>query len=62
MLSLAYKKFPQSQCFPELLQTLVLIYFASEEGNFNPSEVRYLPNLKNDVMPNSTVLLRVLDK
>jgi len=49
MLTLAYQRFPQSPCFTELMETLVHIYFAPDEGNFNPSEVRYLPNLKTDV-------------
>ncbi len=49
MLTLAYEKFPTSSCFDSLAQTLTNIYFGAEDGQFDVTELRYLPQLKIDV-------------
>jgi hypothetical protein len=49
MLTLAYERFPSSPCFDNLSHTLTKIYFGSDEGQFDVTELRYLPQLKVDV-------------
>jgi len=49
MFTLAYQKFPENPCFPSFMKTLVQLYFASEESDFDVSELRYLPHLRKDV-------------
>lgn len=52
MLTLAYMRFPQSSCFRTLVKTLINLYFAPDEGDFDVSELRYLPHLRSDVNEN----------
>jgi len=57
MFTLAYQKFPENPCFPSFMKTLIQLYFASEESDFDVSELRYLPHLRKDI---SKLLLNLL--
>ena len=59
MLALAYEKYPEDPCFINLPHLLINIYFLVDEKDFDISELRYLPHLRESVMtfPREFVLL-----
>jgi len=49
MLALAYEKYPENSCFINLPHILINIYFLVDERDFDASELRYLPHLRESV-------------
>jgi len=49
MLALAYEKYPENSCFINLPYLLISIYFLVDEKDFDVSELRYLPHLRESV-------------
>lgn len=49
MLILAYEQFPNSKCFANLIKALCQIYFLADEGQFDVTEMRYLPQLRSNI-------------
>jgi hypothetical protein len=58
MLALAYERFPYNPCFTVLPKTLISIYFSVDEGEFDFSEIRYLPHLRKDI---HNLLIKLLE-
>jgi hypothetical protein len=50
MLALSFEKYPENECFASLPKDLATIYFLADDHEFDQSELRYLPHLKESVI------------